>query len=126
MTEEQPPITDNPKTSLKSDRKKVTIDLESLPGTFSAMLLHPQNMQNLAEMGMAFGQFISRDLPSRVFALQLGRFLQAVEEYQHMVEQNRLEAVTQTGRDTEKVEAPKESNGGDGQGTEESPADSGE
>ena len=111
--------------------KKVAIDLETLPGTLSAMLVNPANMTKLANMGMAFAQFLSRDIPAHAFAAHMKGFLKGIADYQQAAEDNQqavnavlaasADSVTPTGRDT----AVEEKEQSSGQGVAESAADSG-
>ena len=121
-------MSDAPTTKLA---KHVTIDLSTLPGTLSSMLVNPENMRNLADMGIAFGQFIGRDIPAHAFTAHFGGFLKAIEATQQRAEANQRAvedalaasaqpSVTQTEG---VIDASSEKGAEGGQGTKESTSD---
>jgi len=121
-------VANQPTVKLSS---KIEIDLATLPGTLSSMLVNPENMRHLADMGLAFAQFIGRDIPAVAFTSHLKGFLKAIADSQQRAEENqravddalaasKTATVTPTDRDTDAAE--RESSG---QGAETSPPDSG-
>lgn len=58
----------------------VSVDTQKLPGRLSASLVNPEKVERIAQLGVAIGQFLGREIPSYVLAQALVHVIELVAE----------------------------------------------